>query len=496
MELLDVVVAPRLCPLDLERVAVVAIFLASEKGREGLVVGRCLGARGVCGGRRGRQRGGRALVLLPAASIGALALEVLEVHVPVLKARTVKLVELAEESLKPNHVDDTTVRQVRVQRRQHLAVRPPDDREDVLADVEVGQVWQEIVADEKAEQDPVVKQALAVERERQLVLEILELLEQVVPHQGQRQQDKPDRRGRLLERLAAEGDLLAQQAEVRLVRRQAQHNQVGIEAVEAVAREGVVVGPLLLRADEVHDLVLALAGHLVAGEDDTDALPVLIVGHLAVQEALQLLLQAHHELRARGDRVGVKLALCGNTLGLQLFRLQRCLLRRAEAARALLVHLCTRRNAIDGHVQQPLRADDGDEVLQVRKHALEDHLLGKDDRGIDIAGVRALVNDAVHVQVEIIKLRDLVAVHCLAQARIALAHPSEELRDAHCGCSHRRRSEGPDEVFRGGYSRTLSTGVLCVQDAPTIAPTVCELAPGGRGAAGTGYWSPGTWVGT
>ena len=49
-------------------------------------------------------------------------------------------------------------------------------------------------------------------------------------------------------------------------------HQVGVEAVHAMPRVGVVVLAQLGGADVVHDLVLTLAGHLVAGEDHLDAL--------------------------------------------------------------------------------------------------------------------------------------------------------------------------------------------------------------------------------
>jgi hypothetical protein len=57
---------------------------------------------------------------------------------------------------------------------------------------------------------------------------------------------------------------LAQQAEVRLVRDQRQHDQVRVKAVQAVPLVGLVGGLALLPADVLHDLVLALARHVVA----------------------------------------------------------------------------------------------------------------------------------------------------------------------------------------------------------------------------------------
>lgn len=58
--------------------------------------------------------------------------------------------------------------------------------------------------------------------------------------------------------------LLAQDAKVRLVEGEGQEDQVRVEAVQAVPRVGVVLGLALEAAHKLHDLVLALAGRLVA----------------------------------------------------------------------------------------------------------------------------------------------------------------------------------------------------------------------------------------
>ena len=151
--------------------------------------------------------------------------------------------------------------------------------------------------------------------------------------------------------LPRRADVLAEDREVRLVRRQRQHDEVGVEAVEAVARVRLVAGLQPLQPDELHDLVLALAGDRAVGEDHLDPLPARVRRDLLVRERAEEDGEAVHERRARRDHVGIErpaLALrrhrapLGRPLGAQpllLLLLLLRLLRRAEAARALLVHL-------------------------------------------------------------------------------------------------------------------------------------------------------------
>lgn len=53
------------------------------------------------------------------------------------------------------------------------------------------------------------------------------------------------------------------------MRAQAQHDEVGVQAVETVARVDVVVGPAALVTDELHDFVLALARNLRRNEAES-----------------------------------------------------------------------------------------------------------------------------------------------------------------------------------------------------------------------------------
>ena len=55
-------------------------------------------------------------------------------------------------------------------------------------------------------------------------------------------------------------ELLPDDGEIRLVRGQPQHDEIGVSAAEDVLGVGVVIGLGPLLADVVHDLVLSLAG--------------------------------------------------------------------------------------------------------------------------------------------------------------------------------------------------------------------------------------------
>ena len=57
-------------------------------------------------------------------------------------------------------------------------------------------------------------------------------------------------------------DELAQDGEVRLVRREPEHDEIGVGAAQDVMRVGIVIGLGALPPDEVHDLVLALARNI------------------------------------------------------------------------------------------------------------------------------------------------------------------------------------------------------------------------------------------
>ena len=83
-------------------------------------------------------------------------------------------------------------------------------------------------------------------------------------------------------------ELLAEDPEVRLVRRQPQHHQVGIGTVEQVLEVRVMVAAHALPADKFHQLVLALARDRRVGEDDGEVGPRRVVAQ-PVEDVVSLL---------------------------------------------------------------------------------------------------------------------------------------------------------------------------------------------------------------
>ena len=65
------------------------------------------------------------------------------------------------------------------------------------------------------------------------------------------------------------------------------------------------------------------------------------------------------------------------------------------------------------------------------ENVLENLLLADSEVRIVIVGVRADVDDSVHVQVEVVKLRNLVFLHNFTETGIPLTEPSVELGDPH-----------------------------------------------------------------
>ena len=73
--------------------------------------------------------------------------------------------------------------------------------------------------------------------------------------------------------LLSEAHFLPQEGEAGVVGGEAQHHEIGVEAVKAVARVGIVARLTSFPTNKVHDLVLALARAVVAREVDVHVLP-------------------------------------------------------------------------------------------------------------------------------------------------------------------------------------------------------------------------------
>mmetsp|Transcript_13158 Transcript_13158/g.33917 ORF Transcript_13158/g.33917 Transcript_13158/m.33917 type:complete len:226 (+) Transcript_13158:1951-2628(+) len=190
----------------------------------------------------------------------------------------------------------------------------------------------------------------------------------------------------------------------------------------------------------VVDVIADGLGHLVqkvgAGRDD---IGVEEVGRAAVRQCPALSLPVLPQL---------------HLLPLHLL----ALLRSAEAPGALLVHLGARGHAVDGHVDDLLRADDADKAVEVQENVLVHVLLVLRRR--PVLGVAARVDDAVHIEVQVVKVsigcifveidwhHTSIHLHGLPLDRVAddlripHATPSEEGGDTH-GVWRASRSVAP-----------------------------------------------------
>ncbi|KAK4130897.1 hypothetical protein BT67DRAFT_205159 [Trichocladium antarcticum] len=160
-----------------------------------------------------------------------------------------------------------------------------------------------------------------------------------------------------------EEDIFTENAEVGFVGGKAQHDQIGVQAIDDMTGVGVMLGRVALRADEVHNLVFALAGDGGIRNDDLHLGPRRVRVELVGAPVAQTGGEDLHERSAGGDGVGVKglldddldrLLLHGTVLVL-LEHLEQLLfillffgrlLRGAESAGPLLVHLGSRRDTI------------------------------------------------------------------------------------------------------------------------------------------------------
>ena len=223
--------------------------------------------------------------------------------------------------------DVPRVGEIRAPGREEALVDAQHGIEGTGADVEGREVGEEVVAHKVAEEHKVVDQPLQVIRKAlalHVIKQPLELEVQIVPQHGhvhelpalafvfllglglvERARPAAPPAGRLVV------FLLAQQDKVRFVRRQGEHDEVSVVAVDAVSHVGRVPWLHLFAADVLHDFVLPFAGHLVPRQDHGRRLPRRVAAHLIADVVVQAIGQVRHELGARRDAVGVK-GLRGN----------------------------------------------------------------------------------------------------------------------------------------------------------------------------------------
>lgn len=104
----------------------------------------------------------------------------------------VYLPERPHELLEPRQIEHARLVDVPAERGQHLRVGAVQHRQRAIRDVQVGQVRYEVVAHQEAHQHPVVDDLLHVELEREGVPQPVELHLEVLPHQGQVQEEEGD----------------------------------------------------------------------------------------------------------------------------------------------------------------------------------------------------------------------------------------------------------------------------------------------------------------
>lgn len=169
--------------------------------------------------------------------------------------------------------------------------------------------------------------------------------------------------------------------------------------------------------------------------DNRQLLPQRVLLHLLPNKILQVRIDHRHKLRPRGDTIGVK---NGSFINLDaLFNGFLAgfggVLCRTETTGALLIHLGSGRHPIDGDVEEflgfdDLRDDPVDIVPDVFHHFFLCEALGD----FLVVGVGAGVDDAVHVQVEVVEFGEEGQVgDDVVDGDVALGEPAVEFGDAH-----------------------------------------------------------------
>ena len=73
------------------------------------------------------------------------------------------------------------------------------------------------------------------------------------------------------------------------------HDQVSIQAIQAMSNVGIISRLRLLKANVIHDLVFSFPRCLVARENDSHILPQGICGDFHTYEILELIVKTTHE---------------------------------------------------------------------------------------------------------------------------------------------------------------------------------------------------------
>lgn len=78
-----------------------------------------------------------------------------------------------------------------------------------------------------------------------------------------------------------------------------------------------------------------------------------------------------------------------------------------EPSSSLLVHLCSRRHTVHRHEENLARLDDPEEHLKIMENVCKDLLLRNAKVDVFIIWVGALMNNSIHVKIEIVEFGNL-----------------------------------------------------------------------------------------
>ena len=100
---------------------------------------------------------------------------------------------------------------------------------------------------------------------------------------------------------------------------------------------------------------------------------------------------------------------------------------RAEAACPLLIHLGARCTPVNRHVKNLLGTNDVVQMFEVDKNCIKNLALRENNGRIEVLWMRRIVDNAIHIQIKVVKFWNLVSIHSLAEARKAFAVEVQKL---------------------------------------------------------------------
>mmetsp|Transcript_20651 Transcript_20651/g.43398 ORF Transcript_20651/g.43398 Transcript_20651/m.43398 type:complete len:218 (+) Transcript_20651:1816-2469(+) len=162
--------------------------------------------------------------------------------------------------------------------------------------------------------------------------------------------------------------------------------------------------------DIVHYLVLSLSGNIRPTNHHITAIPPDLIRLLLVLDPLpHSQPQLKHEIRPRRNAIGVESIHILRQLPVPRQNRRRqplCLLTRPETASSLLIHLGPGSHPVDGQVENLPGPYDFVKAIDVSKYLFEHFRFIEDGDLVFVIAVRAGVDDAVHVEVEVVDWGD------------------------------------------------------------------------------------------